>query len=236
MFKCRSQEKEILDNFSLSGKNLSKNLRSFSMVNRFLGGHSAVSNALSELLKKNFRSINQNILIADLGCGGGDTLRFIAEWFKRKSLPCQLVGFDANQSCVDYSIKNSLNYNNIFFQTGDILAIDFQQYNFDIIMINTVCHHFTDEQMISLLKRLKNQSAAMIVNDLHRHWLAYYSIKFLTYILPCSPLEKNDGPLSVLKAFTRKELELILKKADIHNYQIKWRWAFRYQVLILNGF
>lgn len=232
MFKNRCYKKEMLDDFIVSGKTLENNLHSFSLVNRFLGGYSTVKNALIKILEKNPQQTPKPLRIADLGCGGGDTLRFIAKWAQKKSFHCYLFGIDANPACIDFSIKNSQHYENIFYQNLNIFEIDFQQYNFDIIMMNTVCHHFDDEQIIQLLTLIKNQSAAMIINDLHRHWLAYYGVKVLTYIFNCSPVEKNDGPLSVLKAFSRKELESLLKKADIQHYQIKWRWAFRYQIVI----
>jgi hypothetical protein len=43
---------------------------------------------------------------------------------------------------------------------------------------------------------------------------------------------KYDSRLSVLKAFKRKELEQILQNAGISDYTIRWKWAFRYQIII----
>jgi hypothetical protein len=43
---------------------------------------------------------------------------------------------------------------------------------------------------------------------------------------------KNDAPLSVLRAFSRDDLNTILTNAGIKNYQIRWRWAFRWQVIV----
>jgi hypothetical protein len=42
---------------------------------------------------------------------------------------------------------------------------------------------------------------------------------------------KHDAPLSVLRAFTKRELVEILEKAGLIDYRIKWRWAFRWQVI-----
>jgi len=80
---------------------------------------------------------------------------------------------------------------------------------------------------------LKNQvKTAIIVNDIHRHPLAYYSIKWLTSLFSKSSMVKFDAPLSVLRAFKRNELKSILKKAGVENYQLRWRWAFRWQLII----
>jgi hypothetical protein len=67
---------------------------------------------------------------------------------------------------------------------------------------------------------------------LHRHWLAYYAIKFIIRIVTRSRLARYDGPLSVLKGFKRKELENLLQQAGIKNYNIRWMWAFRWQIIL----
>jgi hypothetical protein len=41
--------------------------------------------------------------------------------------------------------------------------------------------------------------------------------------------------LSVKRAFSRAELQDILRKAGYSKFQIKWKWAFRWQVIALEG-
>jgi hypothetical protein len=43
---------------------------------------------------------------------------------------------------------------------------------------------------------------------------------------------KFDAPLSVLRAFRKKELTAIFEKAGITNYKMRWMWAFRWQVIV----
>jgi hypothetical protein len=45
---------------------------------------------------------------------------------------------------------------------------------------------------------------------------------------------KYDAPMSVQRAFKRNELVLILEKAGIENYELKWKWAFRWQLVIFS--
>jgi hypothetical protein len=80
------------------------------------------------------------------------------------------------------------------------------------------------------LYRQANQ--AVIINDLHRHPLAYYSIKWITRLFSGSYLVKNDAPLSVLRAFRKPELEEILDKCNIKKYALRWQWAFRWQLIM----
>jgi hypothetical protein len=81
--------------------------------------------------------------------------------------------------------------------------------------------------------QLKHQAQlAIIINDIHRHPLAYYSIKWLTYFFSRSYLVKNDAPLSVLRAFRRSELKNLFKAAGFLRYQLRWQWAFRWQAIL----
>lgn len=43
---------------------------------------------------------------------------------------------------------------------------------------------------------------------------------------------KNDGPLSVKRAFVKGELLMILNELEIGYFLIKRKWAFRWLVII----
>ena len=43
---------------------------------------------------------------------------------------------------------------------------------------------------------------------------------------------KFDAPLSVLRGFSRNEWIEILNQAGIVNYSLKWKWAFRWQIVV----
>jgi hypothetical protein len=84
-----------------------------------------------------------------------------------------------------------------------------------------------------MFRQLHRQAGiAVIINDLHRHWLAYHSIKLLTRFFSDSYLVKNDAPLSVWRAFQRNELKRLVEEAGIDRYSLRWMWAFRWQLLL----
>jgi hypothetical protein len=80
-----------------------------------------------------------------------------------------------------------------------------------------------------------NSTLGFFVNDLHRHPLAYYSINLLTSIFSKSYLVKNDAPLSVARGFKKNELEDVLQQSSITHYQLKWKWAFRWLLLVTHA-
>ncbi len=233
MFKKRSEETELMDDLELSNDDLRRNLDELETINYWLGGHKVVLNALQKLLPE-LRKLNRPITVADVGCGGGDMLREIAKWARKQKLETALTGVDANQFMLDYAAPKCHEFPNITFQQNNIFSEDFKQQKFDILTCSLFCHHFPDPELGRLLKQLYSQATtAVIINDLHRHPLAYYSIKAITQLFSRSYLVKNDAPLSVLRAFHRAELEAILKNAGLSNYQLKWYWAFRWQLILL---
>lgn len=236
MFKNRSTTPELMDDPNVDGQALRRNLDELAFINRWLGGNEVVTQALTRLWRKGWlNSAGQRRLqIADLGCGGGDILREVADWALDKNLNVSLTGVDANPVMIRYAQAKCVLYSNIHFLQTDIFAADFKRNQYDIIICSLFCHHFTDTQLQVLFTQLKQQARlAIIINDIHRHPVAYYSIKWLTQLFSRSYLVKNDAPLSVLRAFRRSELAALFKWAGIERYYLHWQWAFRWQAIIL---
>ena len=103
----------------------------------------------------------------------------------------------------------------------------------DIIFCSLFCHHFKDDELVCMFRWMHDNSVlGFFINDLHRHPLAYHSIRMLTTLFSKSYLVKNDAPLSVLRGFKKRELVALLNKAGISNYTIRWKWAFRWLVIV----
>jgi 2-polyprenyl-3-methyl-5-hydroxy-6-metoxy-1,4-benzoquinol methylase len=229
-FKIRSLEIEIMDNLDCNGEVVDQTLRELEIINRLLGGNSVTLDGIKKLLK---HKIQHQLSIADLGCGGGDIVKLVADWGMKHKLRFFLTGIDANPNIVAFAKRNSEGYPNVSFQAINIFSDEFKEKKYDIVLATLFTHHFTNNELIELLKSLKQQaSIGIVVNDIHRHWLAYYSIKIITHLFSKSKMVKFDAPLSVLRAFTRNELESILESSGIKDYSLQWRWAFRWQLII----
>lgn len=234
MCKHRATEPELMDDLTLASDDLRQNLKELEIINRWLGGHAVVRQGLNQLNSHRFLTSfpKSKLKIADLGSGGGDTLRMVAQWARKRKLKVELVGIDANAFMLDYSAGLSQEYPEISYRQADVFSAAFAQEQFDIVICSLFLHHFTDEALATLLAQLSGQvRLAVLINDLHRHVLAYYAIKGLTQIFSRSYLVKNDAPLSVRRAFTTTDWKKILATAGIQTYQLRWRWAFRWQVI-----
>mgnify|MGYP001116367673 CR=1 FL=1 len=226
MFKERSHKKELLDGENIPEKDLFQNLKELDRINHLLGGYSITFKALKKVLRE-----DKSYTIVDIGSGGGDTLKRIFSWSKKQKLKVNLVGVDLKQTCIDYSERNNPN-SAITFICDDYRSLQSHLKEIDVIHACLFCHHLTSEQIVELIQFTLKQNATLVINDLQRNWFAYYSIKILTRIFSKSYLVKNDAPLSVLRGFVRSELQEILQNSGATNYTIRYKWAFRYEVIV----
>lgn len=145
----------------------------------------------------------------------------------------EFQGVDINPVMTLFASDESTGYKNISFKTYDVFDDELLKLKFDVVMSNLFCHHFDKEDLVQLVKRMCDLSNSFVlINDIHRHWFAYHSIKIITSLFSKSYLVKYDAPLSVARSLTRREWEEILQLADVKNYRIKWKWAWRWQIII----
>lgn len=230
IFSQRSIGIEIMDDLDCKGEVVNQTLRELEFINRTLGGNQITVTGINDLLKDESQT---DLEIVDLGCGGGDMLVLLAKEFSRKNIKARFLGIDANPNIIDYAKSHVQNFSNIKFETTNILSEEFRSKTFDVAIATLFFHHFTSEQLSNIIAKLYSQCrVGIVINDLHRHPLAFYSIKLLTKLFSKSAMVKFDAPLSVLRGFTREEMADILEKAGIKKYSLHWRWAFRWKVII----
>lgn len=226
-FSVRSNELELLDAPNIPKDLLFQNLRELDTVNRLLGGHAITLAGMKRLMTDKQKTYR----IIDIGCGGGDAMKQIAEWAKKNGFRVELTGVDMNADAIDFMRSYCSEIPEIKGVVSDYRDYLKSGMEVDIVHCSLFCHHLKDDELTELFKYMQQYAkVGFVINDLHRHWFAYYSIKFLTRLLNGSSLVKNDAPLSVRRGFRKEELVQLLEKGGIKNYRVNWKWAFRYLV------
>lgn len=227
-FKYRSDQKELLDEAFIPANLLNKNLRELDILNRTTGGHAITLKGIKSLVTDH----NKTYHIVDLGCGGGDTLKVIADWARTNNFQVKLTGVDVNNIVITYLNLHCRNYSEIRGITSHYQEYINTYEDIDILHCSLFCHHLNDDELLQLLVYCnKKVKTGFIINDLNRHWLPYYCAWFFTRLLNGSKLAKNDGPISVLRGFRYIELFNLLEKAKTNNFTIKKAWPFRFLVV-----
>ena len=222
MFKHRSHTKELLDG-DVTEKDLVLNLKELHLINTLLGGYGISINA--------FKKINlQNKNIVDIGSGGGHMLHEIYKYTQNKDINCRLYGVDLKEVCTKYArahLPESLT-----FITDDYKNVGNHIEQINILHACLFTHHLSNELIVELIEFAIKNKCTLIINDLERNPLAYYSIKGLTRLFSKSFLVKNDAPLSVLRGFKKREWIALLRQAGATQYSVKSKWAFRHQIIV----
>lgn len=194
-------------------------------IGRYLGGNRATFKAFRKL-----KFIPESIL--DVGCGSGQFTISLAEHYPQ----AKIEGIDTSKEAIEIAQENLKNAHNttsqVNFSLSTLQAISLQ---YDVVTATLLTHHLSDLELISFLREAcQTAKRAVILNDLHRHFLASFSFGLIAPILFPNRLIKHDGALSIRRAFTRQDWWNYLEAAGIDKKRcsITWHWAFRWIVMI----
>lgn len=226
----RSYKKELLDNNDIPFADIKKNMQELDFINTWLGGHNITLRGFQKLIGD-----KKEITVCEIGSGDGNNLGAIKKWCDKKNIALQCIGIDIKNECIEFAKQNKL-----LKYCTDWIASDYTKVKLetkpDIIFSSLFCHHFPDEELISQLQWMKeNSTTGFFINDLQRNVIAYHSIRVLTRLFSNSYLVKNDAPLSVARGMIKREWEKIFELARINNFEIQWQWAFRYLIIYRHG-
>ena len=229
--KYRTDEPEIMDDFSLTGEVLRDALDKIAKINQLLGGNKLTLPGVQSLISR--IALYKTVTIVDIGCGNGDMLRTLAKYADENDINFKLIGIDANSFTINHAKELSKEYPNISYQCEDIFDIKFNSLKYDVVVCTLTLHHFKDDEILNLMSVFyKNASIGIVINDLQRSKLAYRLFQALCFVFQLNSMSREDGLVSILRGFKKQELEDFSKKLQLKKYSIHWKWAFRYQWII----
>lgn len=229
-FSRRDHAPEWMDDLSITDERLTAALDELRHVNRWLGGDRPSLQALRGVKR------GEQLRVLDVGAGGGDFLEALARWSRREELAVVGEGIDLNPATVAYAARRleaalpAAQRADFHVRVADAFALPYADGSFDVAHAGLFLHHFDDAAAVRLLREMRRVARVVVVNDLHRHPVAYHSIALLARLLRASPMFRADAPHSVLRAFSRAELERLARAAGLEP-EIRWRWAFRWLLI-----
>ena len=214
-----------MDRNDLPAEDLFQNYRELHNINRWLGGYRITLKGLSKLIT----DLDRVYSILDVGCGGGDMINEIDKWSQINNFRFHLSGLDKSEAAIHYAGKNK----KIEWISDDVFDHLNSERKYDIITCTLFMHHFPNEKIKELLQSMmRSANVGIVINDLERNPIAYYSIGLLTKLFSKSYLVKNDAPLSVLRGFKKPEWRKIVDDAGLQFSVFSWQWAFRHLLVI----
>lgn len=219
-FNHRSTKLERLDTGDYTQAEYDLWLKEMRFIHRFAGESRAVRRSLLPGIRDRDR-----VSILDVGAGTGELVEFIRVVETAKNH--FLLGAD-----IGYESVRAMRKRSIDCVQCNGLSLPFGDDKFDYVVSSLTFHHLTDVDAVALLKEMKRVSRERVyVLDLHRSPVAYYCFRVLGRLL-FQEFTRQDGSLSILRAFKPTELYEIAGKAGLTEIKLHRSWAYR---LVLSG-
>ena len=184
-----------MDDLSRPDSEFDEAYRELGIINRRLGGIRAIERFLPH---------KSNLLMLDVAAGACD----VSEALLRR-IPAQIVVLDVNPKGLKSARKS-------WPVTGNALELPFRDNTFDVVMASLFFHHLSEANCVRVLEKMWRVSRELVlVNDLYRHPVAYWSIRALAAAFSKSTMVRHDGPVSVLRSFRPRELLQVADRAGV---------------------
>ena len=176
------------------------------------------------------RAPGRRLRVLDVGCGEGDMLRRIHRWAARGDHALTLVGLDLNPLGIAAARAATPPDMGIEYRCAD--ALDPALEPFDVILSSLFTHHLADDQVIAFLQMMERKAGlGWFVNDLHRDAFAYHGFRALSALAGWHRFVRHDGPVSVARAFVRRDWVRLLARAGLAGQaELRWHLPFRWCV------
>jgi len=162
--------------------------------------------------------------LLDVGFGDGGMLRRIALWARRTGKAADLVGVDLNPKSEAVARAATPAGLAIDWRTGDYR----DQGRFDLVVSSLVAHHMSDDELHAFLLWMEaNAGRGWLINDLHRHTFSYLGFPLLARLLRVHRIVREDGQLSIARAFRPDEWRAMLARAGIDGARVVRRFPYR---------
>jgi SAM-dependent methyltransferase len=162
--------------------------------------------------------------LLDVGYGEGGMLRAIAAWANKRGIEARLSGVDLNPKSEAAARARTPHDATIDWRTGDYRDLG----RFDFVVSSLVAHHMSAEQLTAFLRWMEDHAKlGWLVNDLHRHRFAYAGYPLLARLLGVHRIVREDGHLSIARAYRPAEWRRILQEAGVSGARVVRRFPFR---------
>jgi ubiquinone/menaquinone biosynthesis C-methylase UbiE len=220
---------ELLDG-PLDTRTLDGNLRDLARVNRFLGGASLSWRAIQPLMSA--AQDGKVLRVLDVGTGAADIPLSLAQRAIRHGRDLHFVATDVRPEIVAIAraraAESSISWVEVSLGQAD--HIDAFDGSFDVVHSSLVLHHLDPGPAIAALREMARvASRAVIVNDLDRTEAWYLGARLLALLTTTNPYTRNDGPLSVRRAYRPNEMRQLAARAGlVEEARYRARPGYRY--------
>lgn len=213
--------REFLDDADqMDARVVRRSLGDVARANALFGGTRAVIAEVRRALRR--APTGRPLTLLDVGTGRGDIPAAATAWSHRRGVHLETIGIERSELLARIAGERTM------VMSADALQLPLGDRSVDIAMCSQVLHHFDRAGAMAVLRELHRVARLrVIVSDLHRSWFAAAGIWLASFPLLFHPVSRHDGVLSVLRGFTRRELDELVRSTVGQQAEVRYRLGFR---------
>jgi ubiquinone/menaquinone biosynthesis C-methylase UbiE len=162
--------------------------------------------------------------------GGADIPRAVLAWTRERGLRARVLATDISPEI----LRTAAGTSGLNFAVADGRALPLRDRSVDVAMCSLALHHLPPGDAVIMLREMRRVARlGIIVNDLVRNWFGYAGAVLYTRVCTRNPLTRNDGPLSVRRSYTRREMAALAQRAGLG--PVRFRGFLGYRVAMVAG-
>jgi len=189
-------------------------------LNGLFGGHIVTLRHVRRLLRRIPRDRVATVL--DVGTGSADVPRAVVRWARRAGRRVRVYALDRDLATLGVARSALAGYPEIALLAGDAVALPLRPRSVDVVISALTLHHLEPAAAGACLAAMDRAArVGFVVNDLYRSRGAYALVWLATRLLARNRMSRHDGPLSVLRAYTPREMRGLCAGAGLRGVRVQ---------------
>jgi ubiquinone/menaquinone biosynthesis C-methylase UbiE len=227
----RTVEPELLDTDSGTPQEVAASLADLRGINRLFGGIGTMRDLVRDVAR---RTGARELTWLDVATGSGDVPAGVAAELAREGVTIRPVGLDRAATHLhspDGPRPPSAGYG-FPRVVGNALALPFRDGSVDLVGCSLFLHHLEpDEIRRFVAEALRVCRVAVVLNDLRRS-VIHLGLVYLGTPLARSRITRHDGPASLHRAYTMREMHELLSASGAARVEMRRHFLYRMGAIV----
>jgi len=226
----RVDNAELLDDPAAVQSDLAANLADIRRLNSWFGGTELILDYVRPLLRRHDVSS-----LLDVATGSADIPVAIHRWAEEEGLRVHIEAADISTEVLSQAEK-LVTGTPVRLKCADARDLPWADASVDVVTCCLSLHHFPPAEARRVLAELwRVARVAVVATDLTRGLVAYAAAILATRTVARNRMTRHDGPLSVLRAYTRAELQDLAMDAGLRDARVRRHPFFRQALVAHKG-
>ncbi len=155
------------------------------------------------------------LIVLDAASGYGDMARKVDQWASKRGHSVKIIGVDMNPWAARAAAEVTAPDRPLRWVTANLFEYHAEG-GVDIVMSSLFTHHLPNPLLVRFIVWMEEHARiGWFINDLERHPLPYYFLKYAFWATRRHRFMQHDAPVSVASAFKKRDWVRLLEEAGL---------------------